>query len=377
MLSCVPSRSLSEYGMAVKLATGSSAGLYFFQAAVISSMVFCTSSPLPKPAMLTLPPALRDEVEVSNCCVARFRDSIESRTKPRARRRYWMEFKATCMREGCCCNSPMARTAVLFSTSRPAKYQAGARTPTRNASARMPTATHTARAPCMRDEMVLPVFSVFPVFFTITPPSLRLEHDALDGQARLGRSEFLEPRAFHRLDGGRVAHARGFGREHAHALGAAFRRHVELDAHPAFHAVGGSRVLRTRRARHLERRQFRGGSGSGGLLLGGSERASDFPEIGVAAEALGRVDERRRLAGTAGRQAGTGITEQSRANVAHHLHGGRVTRVQQPQALGIRHRRIIGGSQQAARGHAVLGGLREARDVVIGALLLLRSGGDL
>ena len=56
MLSCVPSRSLSEYGIAVKLATGSSAGLYFFQAAVISLMVFCTSSSEPKPPIDTLSP---------------------------------------------------------------------------------------------------------------------------------------------------------------------------------------------------------------------------------------------------------------------------------------------------------------------------------
>ena len=68
MLSCVPSRSLSEYGIAVKFATGASAGWYFFQACVISSIVACTSSPLPKPPMLTPPPALRFAVEVSNCC---------------------------------------------------------------------------------------------------------------------------------------------------------------------------------------------------------------------------------------------------------------------------------------------------------------------
>ena len=127
MLSCVPSRSLSEYGIAVKLATGSSAGLYFFHAAVISSMVFCTSSSPPKPPMLTPPPAVSVAVEHLELRVARFSCSIESRTKPRARSRSWIELSAACMREGCCCSSPMARTAVLFSTSRPAKYQAGAK----------------------------------------------------------------------------------------------------------------------------------------------------------------------------------------------------------------------------------------------------------
>jgi hypothetical protein len=172
MFSCVPSRSLSEYGMAVKLATGSSAGLYFFHASFISAMVFCTSSSPPKPPMLTPLPAFSEAVEAWNCAVARFSCSMESRTKPRARRRSWMELSAACMREGCCCNSPMARTAVLFSTSRPAKYQAGASTPTRNARARMPTATHTARAPCMRDEIV------FPVFFTVT--TLTLHHSGLN-----------------------------------------------------------------------------------------------------------------------------------------------------------------------------------------------------
>ena len=157
MLSCVPSRSLSEYGIEVKFATGARAGWYFFQASVISTMVFCTSSSPPKPPMLTPPPVRSDAVEISNCCVARFSCSMESRTNPRARRRSWIELSAACMREGCCCSSPMARTAVLFSTRRPAKYQAGASTPTRNARARMPTATHTARAPCMRDENFLVV----------------------------------------------------------------------------------------------------------------------------------------------------------------------------------------------------------------------------
>jgi len=144
--------------MDVKLATGSSAGLYFFHAVVISLMVFCTSSSEPKkPPMETLSsPASSCLVSPSNCAVARFSCSIESRTKPRARRRSWIELSAACMRDGCCCNSPMARTAVLFSTRRPAKYQAGARTPTRNASARTPTATQTARAPCILEAIFLP-----------------------------------------------------------------------------------------------------------------------------------------------------------------------------------------------------------------------------
>jgi hypothetical protein len=174
-LSCVPSRSLSEYGIAVKFATGSRAGWYFFQAPFISLMVFWTSSPPPKPPMLTPPPASRVAVAELNCCVARFSCSMESRTKPRARKRSWIELSAACMRDGCCCSSPMVRTAVLLSTRRPAKYQAGASTPTRNARARMPTATHTARAPCMRDEMV------FPVFFTVLAvTAVTLHHSGLN-----------------------------------------------------------------------------------------------------------------------------------------------------------------------------------------------------
>jgi hypothetical protein len=57
-------------------------------------MVFCTSSSPPKPPMLTPPPDLIEAVEVSNCCVARFSCSMESRTNPRARRRSWIELSA-------------------------------------------------------------------------------------------------------------------------------------------------------------------------------------------------------------------------------------------------------------------------------------------
>ena len=173
-LSCVPSRSLSEYGIEVKFATGARAGWYFFHACVISLMVFCTSSSLPKPPMVEPPPDSSVAVAVSNCCVARFSCSIESRTKPRARSRSWIELSAACMREGCCCSSPMARTAVLFSTRRPAKYQAGARTPTRNARARIPTATHTARAPCMRDDRFF-----LPALLTIFAHRFSLHHSGL------------------------------------------------------------------------------------------------------------------------------------------------------------------------------------------------------
>ena len=171
--------------MAVKLATGSRAGLYFFHEATISLMVFCTSSSPPMPPMRTPCPDCSEDAAVSNWMVARFSCSIESRTKPRARKRSWMEFNAACIREGCCCSSPMARTAVLFSTRRPAKYQAGARTPTRNARARMPTATHTARAPCMRDETVFAV-----VFLAVT--ELTLHHSGLNTMRWTARRDSVQ-----------------------------------------------------------------------------------------------------------------------------------------------------------------------------------------
>ena len=174
--------------MAVKLATGSSAGLYFFHAAVISLMVACTSSSPPMLPKRTLSsPEDSVLVALSNCTVARFNCSIESRTKPRARRRSWIEFSAACMREGCCCSSPMARTAVLFCTRRPAKYQAGANTPTRNARARIPTATHTARAPCMRDEIFLPDLLTAAVL-----TSMALHHSGLKTMRCTARRESVE-----------------------------------------------------------------------------------------------------------------------------------------------------------------------------------------
>ena len=95
------------------------------------------------------------------------------------------------------------------------------------------------------------------------------------------------------------------------------------------------------------------------------DRGAQIAEIGVTAQAFGRIEQRVGIGGSAALQARTGFADEPGTNVAHHLHRRRVAHVEQAKLLGVRSRGIIRRLNQIAAREAILGRLGEARDVFV------------
>ena len=184
----------------MKLATGSSAGLYFFHAAFISSMVFCTSSSPPMPPMRTPLPALRlrgRDIELRRGAL-----QLLDRVADEAARA-----QAVLDRVECCLHARRLLLQLADGADRGVVlHEAPGEVPGRRQTRRRGTpGPGYPPPPRRRGHPACGTKSFYRAcscgLLTVNlPPSLRLEDDALNRQTRLGRLEFFEPCGFHRID---------------------------------------------------------------------------------------------------------------------------------------------------------------------------------